>query len=70
MPGRSTVASSGTRSATSMSVARSCTASSAAICTPESACTALRVDATRETTWSWASSSCDEVDNFTMTTSG
>ena len=54
-----------------MSVARSCDAtSSAAIWTPESACTALRVDATRETTWSWASSSCDEVDNFTMTTSG
>ena len=52
-----------------MSVARSCTASSAAICTPESACTALRVDATRETTWSCASNSCDEVDNFTMTTS-
>ena len=54
-----------------MSVARNWTAdSSAAIWTPESACTALRVDATRDTSWSCARSSCDDVDNFTMATSG
>ena len=29
-----------------------------------------RPDATRETTWSCARSSCDDVDNFTMATSG
>ena len=64
-------ASSGTRRPTSMSVARSSHGRPRrAICTPESACTALRVDATRETVCSWASSSCDEVDSFTMTTSG
>jgi hypothetical protein len=38
----------------------------AAICTPESACTALRVDATRETVWSCARSSALEQVIFTM----
>ena len=56
-----------------MSVARSSTPASplppAAICTPESACTALRVEATRETVCSWASSSLVDVDSFTMDTS-
>ena len=53
-----------------MSVARSSTPPSvAAICTPDSAWTALRVDATRETVCSWASSSLVEVDSFTMDTS-
>ena len=71
MPGRSIVASSGTRSADlHVGGAQLAPDASAAICTPESAWTALRVDATRETACSWASSSCDDVESFTMTTSG
>jgi hypothetical protein len=41
----------------------------AAICTPDSAWTALRVDATRATVCNWASSSLVDVDSFTMDTS-
>ena len=68
-PGRATSARSGTRRPISMSVARSSTPSSpAATWTPESAWTALRVEATRETVCSWPSSSCVVVDNFTMDT--
>ena len=49
-------ASSGTRRPISMSVARSSTVVPAASSwTPERACTALRVEATREAVWSWAS---------------
>ena len=40
--------------------------SPAAIWTPESACTALRVDATRATICSCARSSCVDVDSFTI----
>ena len=73
VPLRSTSASSGTRSPTSMSVARSSTPAPssppAAICTPESACTALRVEATRETVWRSARSRPVDVDSFTMNTS-
>ncbi len=53
-----------------MSVARSSTPlSPASSWTPERACTALRVDATRETVCSCVSSSWHEADNFTMDTS-
>ena len=64
-PSRSTSASSGTRRPISMSVARSSTRPpAAAICTPDSAWTALRVEATRVTVCSWASSSRAEVESF------
>jgi hypothetical protein len=53
-----------------MSVARSSTPSEvAATWTPANAWTALRVDATRDTDWSWASSSALDVESFTMETS-
>ena len=61
---------SGTRRPTSMSVARSSAPSAPATSwTPESAWTALRVEATRETTLSCASRSAEDVSNFTMSTS-
>jgi hypothetical protein len=41
----------------------------AAICTPDSAWTALRVEATRDTVCNWASNSLVDVDSFTMDTS-
>ena len=67
MPSRSIWASSGTRSPTSMSVARSSTRPpEASSWTPDNACTALRVDATRVTVCRWASSSAAEVVTFTM----
>ena len=53
-----------------MSVARSSAPPRGALSwTPESAWTALRVEATRETTASWASRSAHDVENFTMRTS-
>ena len=53
-----------------MSVARSSTPSAPArIWTPESAWIAPRVEATRLTVWSWASSSSRAADSFTMRTS-
>src|SRR3954468_19283046 len=61
------VASTGTRTATSWSVARnSSLPPSAAIWTPDIAWTALRVDATRVAVWSSVNSSWDEVSIFTM----
>jgi hypothetical protein len=52
-----------------MSVANSAVAESAEaeIITPDSACTALRADATRVTVCSWFSSSAAERDNFMST---
>ena len=44
-------------------------AAGAAICTPDSAWIAPRVEATRVTVWSWASSSSRAADSFTMRTS-
>ena len=66
-PGRDTSALSGTRRPISISVASSSGEESAGaeIITPESACTALRVDATRETVCSVASSSGVERESFT-----
>ena len=55
-----------------MSVARNSTtplSGSAANCTPDSACTALRVEATRDTVCSSARSSWVVVDSFTVSTS-
>ena len=70
VPSRSTSALSGTRRPTSMSVARSSAPEARALSwTPDRACTALRVEATRETTPSWASRSAHDVENFTMRTS-
>ncbi len=70
VPSRATSAFNGTRSPTSMSVARSSAPSEPATSwTPESAWTALRVDATRETTLSCASRSAEDVASFTMSTS-
>jgi hypothetical protein len=52
-----------------MSVARSSGVESevAEIITPDSACTALRVEATRVTVWSCVKSSDADRDNFTTT---
>ena len=48
-----------------MSVARSSIAPAAAwICTPESAWTALRVEAARVTVWSWPNSASRLVESF------
>ena len=65
LPGRETSALSGTRNPISMSVARSSAlASSTEIITPESAWTALRVEATRVTVCNWFNSSEDERESF------
>ena len=48
-----------------MSVARSSMPSAVAwICTPDSAWTALRVDAARVTVWSWPNSASRLVESF------
>ena len=48
-----------------MSVARSSIPSPAAwSCTPDSACTALRVEAARVTVWSWWKSASRRVESF------
>lgn len=65
-PACSIEAVSGTRRPISTSVARtSAPPSVTATWTPDSACTALRVDATRPTTCSWASSSSRSAVSFT-----
>jgi hypothetical protein len=70
VPSRSTWAMSGTRRPISMSVARSSTSPPAACtCTPDSAWTAERVDATRDAVCSWPSSSWLVVESFTMSAS-
>ena len=64
-PSRATSPSSGTRRPISMSVARSSIAPPRAwMSTPESACTALRVDAARVTVWSCAKSASRRVVSF------
>ena len=64
-PSRTTSPSSGTRRPISMSVARSSTApAEARICTPESACTALRVEAARVTVCSCANNVSRCVESF------
>ncbi len=65
-PGRATSALRGVRSPISMSVASSSGVPSAGaeIITPESACTALRVDATREAVCSWVNSSEEDREIF------
>ena len=64
-PSRTTSPSSGTRRPISMSVARSSIAPSPARrCTPDSACTALRVEAARVTVCSWANRASRLVEIF------
>src|SRR5215216_2105409 len=64
-PGRSTSASTGIRRPTSRSVARSSVVSPSAFSwTPDSACTALWVDATRATDCSWACSASRATEIF------
>ena len=64
-PSRTTSPASGTRSPISMSVARSSMPPApASTWTPDSACTALRVDAARVTVWSWVNSASRCVEIF------